>query len=381
MLRVKQRQVRFALLASACVLLALSASRPTRAQSSDVNFPTPVFSTEVTGRISPRDVGDSRRTRHFYTFRGTEGDVKVTLEASELIGDVDVFTATTLRPLIKFTLFGDPASVTKSFYVRSEETLVLRVEARAAGDSEGAYKLSFGGSFAPAPAGLAGVEEPKTPTLAESTRDRGAHRVTSTGARIEEPKPSPTPVEEARAPEPRPTPAAERPAPRSTAMRRGGRSTRPAARARGTTPAPKPKPSDSETADTRPPTENAAETPATEPNADASKPAPPTTPARPAPRRRNTRDARGRASTGNRAATDRPATDAQPSGGTEPATPAPAADSGRLVIITLDGQIFERDMTAVRSITVEQGQLIVTTLDGKITRRPMANVLRMSIER
>jgi hypothetical protein len=59
----------------------------------------------------------------------------------------------------------------------------------------------------------------------------------------------------------------------------------------------------------------------------------------------------------------------------------PAADSGRLVIITLDGQIFERDMTAVRSINVENGQLVVTTLDGKITRRPMANVLRMSIER
>jgi hypothetical protein len=378
MLRVKQRRLRFALLASACVLLALSASRPTRAQSSDVNFPTPVFSTEVTGRISPRDVGDSRRTRYFYTFRGTEGDVKVTLEASELIGDVDVFTATTLRPLIKFTLFGDPTNVTKSFYVRNEETLVLRVEARATGDSEGMYKLSFGGSFAPAPASLAGVEEPKTPTLAESTRDRGAHRVTSTGARIEEPKPAPTPAEETRAAEPQPTPAAERPAPRSTATRRGGRSTRPAARARGTTPSPKPKPSDSDTADAKRPAENAAETPTTEPNADASKPAA-TTPAPPAPRRRNTRGARGRASTDNRASTDRPPADAQPSGGTEPATPA--ADSGRLVIITLDGQIFERDMTAVRSITVEKGQLVVTTLDGKTTRRPMANVLRISIER
>src|SRR3954452_18092430 len=155
MLRVKQRQLRFALLASACVLVALSASRQTRAQSSDVNFPTPVFSTEVTGRIAARDVGDSRRTRHFYTFRGTEGDVQVTLEASELIGDVDVFTATTLRPLIKFPLFGDATRVTKSFYVRNEETLVLRVEARATGDSEGSYRLTFGGSFAPAPAGLA----------------------------------------------------------------------------------------------------------------------------------------------------------------------------------------------------------------------------------
>jgi len=107
MLRLKQRQLRPALLSAALLLLALSATVRTRAQSADVNFPTPVFSTEVTGRIPARDVGDARRTRHFYTFRGTEGDVTVTLEASELIGDVDVFTANTLRPLIKFTLFGD----------------------------------------------------------------------------------------------------------------------------------------------------------------------------------------------------------------------------------------------------------------------------------
>ena len=170
MLLVKHRQVRLALYSAACLLLALSAARQSRAQSSDVNFPTPVFSTEVTARIAARDIGDARRTRHFYTFRGTEGDVTVTVEASELIGDVDVFTAATLRPLVKFTLFGDPARVTKSFYVRSEETLVLRVEARANGDSEGTYRVTFGGSFAPAPAGLANVEEPKTPTLSESTR-------------------------------------------------------------------------------------------------------------------------------------------------------------------------------------------------------------------
>lgn len=361
---VKKRQVRFALLAAASILLALSAARPTRAQSSDVNFPTPVFSTEVAGRISVRDIGDARRTRHFYTFRGTEGDVTVTVEASELIGDVDVFTAATLRPLVKFTLFGDATRVTKSFYVRSEETLVLRVEARANGDSEGTYRVTFGGSFAPAPAGLAGVEEPKTPTLSESTRGPGTRRVTSAGARIEEPKPipTPTPIEEARAPEPQPPPAATR-----STTRRGARSTRAPSRARAT-PAPKPKPTNSETADAKPPADDAnAETPAAEPK-------PAETPARNQPRRRNTRGSRGRAST------DRTATGAQPSGNAEPTSPAPAAATGRLVIITLDGEIFERQMSAVRSVTVEKGQLVVTTLDGKTTRRAMSNVLRMSIE-
>jgi hypothetical protein len=371
MLRVKQRQLRLVLLASACALLALSASRRTCAQSSDVTFPTPVFSTEVAGRIAPRDVGDARRTRHFYTFRGTEGDVTVTLEASELIGDVDVFTATTLRPLIKFTLFGDATRVTKSFYVRSEETLVLRVEARATGDSEGAYKLTFGGSFAPAPASLADASEPGTPTLAETSRDRGTRRVTSTGARIPEPpapKPTPTPAEESKAAEPQPTPAAERPAARSTATRRGGRSTRPAARARGTAPAPQP--SDAEAAESKP-----AETSATEPKTDTEKPAAAPS-ARPAPRRRNSRSARGRAS-GESATADRPAPDAQPSNDAEPASAAPQQ---RLVIIMKDGEMLQRDMSTVRRVTVENNQLVITTMDGKIISRPMTSVLHMSIE-
>jgi hypothetical protein len=348
-------------------LLSLSAAAPARAQSSDVNFPTPVFSTEVTGRIPVRDVGDARRTRHFYTFRGTEGDLTVTLEASELIGDVDVYTANTLRPLIKFTLFGDAARATKSFYVRSEETLVLRVEARANGDTEGAYRLTFGGSFAPAPASLADAQEPKTPTLAERPRDRNTRRVTSTGARIEEPTPTPTPAEEARASEPEPTPT---PAARSNTTRRGARSSRNTGRARGATPAPTPKPSTSETADTQP-----SETPTSDTPTNSERPAA-TTPARPAPRRRNTRGSRGRTS-GESASTDRRAPGAQPSNNAEP---APAAATGRLVIITLDGQIIERPMNTVRSVAVENGQLVVTTLDGKTIRKQMSNVLRMSIE-
>jgi hypothetical protein len=367
MLRLKQRQLRPVLLAAAVALLSLCAAAQARAQSSDVNFPTPVFSTEVTGRIPVRDVGDARRTRHFYTFRGTEGDVTVTLEASELIGDVDVFTANTLRPLIKFTLFGDATRATKSFYVRSEETLVLRVEARANGDAEGTYRLTFGGSFAPAPASLADAQAPKTPTLAERPRDRNTRRVTSTGARIEEPTPTPTPAEEARAVEPEPTPKPA-PAARPNTARRGARSSRNTPRARGATPTPKP--STSDTAETKP-----SDTPASDTPTDAGRPAA-ATPARPAPRRRNTRGSRGRTS-GESASTDRRAPDAQPSNNAEP---APAAATGRLVVITLDGQIIERPMNTVRSVAVESGQLVVTTLDGKTIRRQMSNVLRMSIE-
>jgi hypothetical protein len=141
--RSKSRKL---ILPVASLLLTLAAAAPLSAQSSQANFPTPVFASEVSGRIAPRDLGDPRRTRHFYTFRGTEGDLVVNLETNELFGDVDVFIAAGVRPLVKFTLFGDPARLSKSFYLRKEETLVLRVEARAAGDAEGTYRITFGGS-------------------------------------------------------------------------------------------------------------------------------------------------------------------------------------------------------------------------------------------
>nr|MDQ5837901.1 hypothetical protein [Acidobacteriota bacterium] len=198
MRRTNRRQLRAVFFAAAFVFLSGATMSGVRAQSSDANYPAPVFSKEVTGRIAPRDVGDPRRTRHFYTFRGTEGDLTITLDSTELIGDVDVFTATTLRPLLKFTLLGDTSHLTKSFYVRTEETLVLRVEARAAGDAEGSYRIQFGGSFEPAPADLANAPEPAEPTLKETgARDRNVRRVTSTGARVAEPTPQPTPAEEA----------------------------------------------------------------------------------------------------------------------------------------------------------------------------------------
>ncbi|HEU4596015.1 MAG TPA: hypothetical protein VFS10_12810, partial [Pyrinomonadaceae bacterium] len=140
----------------ALLSLVVCGAQPCAAQSSDISYPAPIFSDQIAGRIAPRDIGDARRTRHFYTFRGMEGDLIVNVESAELSGDVDVFAAATMRPLMKVTLYGGTATkVTKSFFMRREEMLILRVEARAAGDAEGTYRISFGGSFSPAPAGLA----------------------------------------------------------------------------------------------------------------------------------------------------------------------------------------------------------------------------------
>jgi hypothetical protein len=372
--------------------LLLAAAFECAAQSSDPGYPAPVYSNEIGGRIAPRDLGDARRTRHFYTFRGTEGDVLVTIEGSELVGDLDVFTATTQRPLIKITLLGDRARLTKSFYVRKEETLILRVEARAAGDVEGSYRITFGGSFAPAPTDLASAPQPSTP-IPSNTERRGKNtrRVTSTGARIEEPAPVAPPAEEAKEEAAAAEAAnAEKTAARKPPTPRRGRGARPSSsrtRAGSAKPKPTPDADKSETAEaksddgtgqpgeTKPDTEtkpDADTKPDSEAVAEAS--AAPSAKKPPAPRRRNTRPSKrsGRnesAATGETAPTQ-PAAEAQPA----------ASPAQRLVILTKTGETIERDMSTVRRVTVENNQLVVVTKDGKVSRQPMANVLRMSIE-
>jgi hypothetical protein len=360
--------------------LLLTAALDCAAQSSDPGYPAPVFSNEISGRIAPRDLGDARRTRHFYIFRGTEGDVLVTLEGSELVGDLDVFTATTQRPLIKITLLGDPARVTKSFYVRKEETLILRVEARASGDLEGSYRVTFGGSFAPAPTDLATAPPtPATPALSAEPRGRNTRRVTSTGARIAEPTPVAPPAEEAKEKEAAPAEAdgTEKTATRKVAPApRRGRSTRPRpGRTRAETAKPQPTndAAKAETAETKSSDDSSQPVGA---NADAEKKTDSEAPAakKPAPRRRGARNS-------NRNTRSESAAGVEPSASQPEAASQPApAPTQRLVIVTKDGETLERDMSTVRRVTVENNQLVVITKDGKVSRQPMANVLRMSIE-
>lgn len=362
-LNCRQKSRKF-LPAVAALLLTLAASAPLCAQSSEANFPTPIFAGELSGRIAPRDVGDPRRTRHFYTFRGTEGDLVVNLEATELLGDVDVFLANGFRPLVKFTLFGDQARLSKSFYLRKDETLVLRIEARAVGDLEGTYRITFGGSFLSAPPELANQTPTEAPTLSSTEPGRDTRRVTSTGARIEVPRVEPTPAEETADAEPTP-------APKPTPERTTGRRSNANRRGRNTRPTPtRPRPTESaarpETTDAKP-AEEAANTPTPD-----EKPVPATPPRRRNPR--NTRRGSARESAGARTA-EAPA---QLPADTQPAL-APATTQ-RLIIVTKDGETLERDMSGVRRVTVENNQVVIVGRDGKVTRRPLADILRMSIE-
>ncbi|MCA1593608.1 MAG: hypothetical protein LC754_13345 [Acidobacteria bacterium] len=360
-----------------------SAASVCSAQSSDAGFPTPVFSNELAGSISPRDIGDARRTRHFYTFRGAEGDLLVTVESTDLNGDVDVFTANTLRPLLKFTLFGGGATrASKSVYLRKEETLVLRVEARTVGDADGSYRIKFGGAFAPAPADLARAQEAAAPAATGNERSSmgGIRRVTSTGARIEEPvaevaKEEAAGVAPSKNDESQPDAASvknrttERRESARTRASRGARGTTSRARNRGARPTP------SETSSTGETT--GKEAPAVNPEHPEETPSTNTTAPGPA------RIARAPRARGTRAARKNPkATENKESAATagESAAPSQTPPGQRLIIITKSGDIIQRDMSAVRRVTVENNQVVILLMDGKILRQPLANVLRMSIE-
>src|ERR671938_211357 len=124
-----------------------------------------------------------------------------------------LFTAGTLRPLLKLTVYAEStAPVTKGIYLRKREDLILRIEARSPNDDEGTYRLFFGGSFEPMPGGpdIAEAETTATPKPPETTASgRKTKRVSSVGATIAEPEPTPSEVAAAPTPTPEPTPEAK----------------------------------------------------------------------------------------------------------------------------------------------------------------------------
>jgi len=319
------------------------------AQSTDVVWPSPVRSNEVRGNIPARDLGDPRVTDHFYAFTGTPGDVLITIDSRNLNGDIDVFTLSGLRPLLKFSVYaGSSSPTTKSIYLRTREDLILRVEGRTPNDDEAVYRLHFGGAFEPITAGpLAEHEDAAQPAATAETTGRGGRRVTSTGARIDEPAP-----EVAAVPNPAPTPItpaeSETTKPGAKPPARNSRAGRPGARR--TKPATPPKATPEEAAATA---DAAKEKPGEDTEAPLIKPKKPTRRSRRAP-----------------VAAQAPTVTA----------PQEADESGpRLVIETSDGTLVNRAMGGVRRVTVENGQVVVVGKDGKVQRIPLASVVRMTI--
>jgi hypothetical protein len=325
-----------------------------RAQSSDVAWPSPVRAREVSGTIPARDIGDARLTDHFYAFTGTPGDVLITVDSQNLNGDIDVFTFAGMRPLLKFTVYaGSSAQIQKSIYLRQREDLVLRIEGRTPNDDEASYRIQFSGSFEPITSGpLAEHDDATRSGAASELASRSGHRVTSAGARIDEPR-----TEVAVAPTPEPTPAEVKKAeakPPTTSRRNTTTIRRLPPGNRRTRPAPKPKPevTAKAPAEEQPATSGETETASTN---------------RTTPPKRSTSTRRNRPA---------PAVAAEPS----TAEPAAVEQTGpRLIIETSYGTLVDRFMTTVRRVTVENGQVVVIGKDGKIQRIPLASVVRMTI--
>lgn len=173
------------------LLLAFFAVLSAYGQSTNVNYPTPVTSDSISGKIKARDIGDSRPTIHYYVFEGNQGDIFLKIEATNLNGDIDIFYAENLRPLTKISIYADssPAQTGREIYLRKPEKLILRVEGRTPNDDPAYYSIKFEGSFQ-AVAANSVEKEPETPQV--KTESEGEVKVNSIGT-IVEAKPTPTP--------------------------------------------------------------------------------------------------------------------------------------------------------------------------------------------
>ncbi len=324
------------------------------AQSTDANTPTPLREPSIAGRIVPLDVGDARLTRHYYVFTGLPGDLEIAVTSENLNGDVDVFTFDGLRPLSKLTLFagGEPLAITKSVFLRQPELLLVRVEARSVGDTEGTYRLTFGGAFALAPeAMLAAAQSAEETTNAESSTADAARRVNSVGARITPEETVNTEPEKdvaATLPEIETPDASSTPTVNLPRSNRGGRRNPPIATAR-TSRRPPPRPPRVARRRTIPPAAPPTETSSNE-----------TTDATPTPNRDDT--------------------PTQPAAPSQDAELTAIAPQFKLVVETLDGKRLERAMSGVRRVTITNGELVILTTAGRTERVSMKTVTRIAVE-
>jgi hypothetical protein len=179
-------------------------------QSTEQKFPTLVKSNEISGKISARDIGDSRLTTYYYAFNGTQGDIFLTIESKNLNGDIDVFTVDELRPITKIALFAESSGnqTVRTIYLRKDEKLILRIEGKTPNDDDATFKIKFEGSFQP-------IADTETVTDAPKVKAKNDTDVivNSVGTIIEvKAKPTPTPkLEIAKVEKPK-TPKEKRPA-------------------------------------------------------------------------------------------------------------------------------------------------------------------------
>lgn len=159
-------------------------------QSNSQDFPTAITSNEISGTINARDLGDSRLTTYYYALGAEQGDLFINLVTRNFTGDIDVFTASGLRPVTKIVVYADygEAETGRAVYLRKPERLLLRVQGRTPNDDPATFRLKFAGSFA----ALRVDDVPNAPEMPKVAGvERGGIRVTSAGTIIPTRRPEP----------------------------------------------------------------------------------------------------------------------------------------------------------------------------------------------
>lgn len=165
------------------------------AQSTRQEFPTPITTSEISGKLPARDIGDARLTNYFYAFNGNQGDIFINVQTTNFNGDIDIFTSDNLKSLTKITIYSDISEneTGRVIYLRKPEKLILRIQGRTPNDDAATFRIKFAGSFESLPA----TAENSAPELPEVKSDTQTDvRVNSVGTIIEvKPKPTPVPKE------------------------------------------------------------------------------------------------------------------------------------------------------------------------------------------
>lgn len=358
--------------------LAVSAS----SQSTSQDFPTAVTSSEISGTIKARDLGDSRLTTYYFALGGEQGDLFINLVTKNFTGDIDVFTANGLRPLTKIVVYADygEAETGRAIYLRKPERLLLRIQGRTPNDDAATFRLKFAGSFA----ALSSDDLPTAPELPKVTGStRGEVRVNSAGSIIRDPIRSAEAVDDR-------SRAGNLPTGESEQVSKEGVSGKPA----------------DDEAIAKP------EVVVTDPLADGEKATTVATKTAPARNRANPRASRSGKVAAKASEKDR--SSAAANSGEKPAEPAEAPGEGQrpdppagfrtltdkrpktakppvqpkvdplesinLVIRFKDGRSLEKKMSEVFKFSVDKGILTVVLKDGSITRHPIIDVARVTIE-
>jgi len=353
----KSKKIRKGFIVASFGLTLLFFSATLFAQSTNLEYPTPVTSGQVTGKIKARDIGDSRLTSHYYLFETGTGDVALNIESSNLNGDIDVYTAGSLKPLLKASVYavGYATAMQREIYVRLPSRLILRVEGRTPNDDPADYRISFSGVFKPM-AATSVAKNPGDPKVTGSEASEGAvARVSSVGTIIEEIKPPPPPKVEPK----------KEPPPKTTAVKNTSREkpkTSPSASS-------KPKPPDTKT---KPATDTAGETRAKTVEKPEAKP-------KTAPPAAGTTSPAGKKPV-TTTKTTKPKPKPKPAEAAGAAKPPPDPLIGVFLVIRLkDDTVVRYAMSNVERVNVNDGVVTVVLKNGGILRRPLLDIAEIKI--